>query len=89
MNWQLIWTDSAKKDLQKLDKHIAKQIILKMTSVLENTKDPTQFLAPLKYGKKGQFKYRIEKYRILCVLEVKVYIVLAISLGYKRDIYKR
>lgn len=60
-----------------------------MTSVLENTKDPTQFLVPLKYGKKGQVKYRLGKYRILCVLEEKVYIVLAISLRHKRDIYKR
>lgn len=87
--WKLVWSESAKRDLQRLDKHIAKIIILKTMATLDNIENLKQYLVPLKHAKKSQYKYRIGNYRVICVLEEKECIILAISLGHRNNIYKR
>lgn len=87
--WQLFWSESARKDLQKLDQHIAKMIINKTSSVLDNSYNPIDALTPLKYAKQRQYKYRIGKYRVICILEESKCHVVAISIGHRKDIHKR
>ena len=87
--WKLVWSEAAKRDLKKLDKHIAKLIILKTTTTLDHIENPLQCLVPLKHANKRQYKYRIGNFRVICVLEEKECIILAISLGHRKDIYKR
>lgn len=83
-----MWSESAKKDLSKLDKHIAKIIILNVNDALDDIQNPLSVLTPLKYGKKGQYKYRMGKYRVICTLIGKECIILAITVGHRRDVYK-
>jgi mRNA interferase RelE/StbE len=86
--WRLFWSESAKKDLKKLDPHIAKTIITKTSSALDEITDPLSILVPLKYGKSGQYKYRIGNYRVIFILVHKDMIILAISTSHRKDIYK-
>lgn len=83
--WHLVWTESALKDLKKLDKHIAKIIIEKTTSNLDNIEDPKKILIPLKYAKKEQYKYRIGSYRVICRLIDNKLIVEAINIGNRKN----
>lgn len=86
--WRLLWSESAKTDLKKLDQHIAKTIITKTSAALEETTDPLSISVPLKYGKSGQYKYRIGNYRVICILVYEEMIILAISTSHRKDIYK-
>lgn len=87
-NWRLRWSESALKDLRKLDKHIAKVIVMKTHSSLDNIDDPMAVLSSLRYAKKGQYKYHIGFYRVICLLIDNECIVEAVSVGHRRDVYK-
>ncbi len=87
-NWKLIWAESAIKDLKKLDKHIAKIIVLKTSSAVEKAEVIKDVLMPLKYGKKGQHRIRIGNYRVICIIENDEFIVQAITVGHRRNVYK-
>jgi mRNA interferase RelE/StbE len=86
--WRLLWSESAKKDLKKLDPHIAKTIITKTASALDGIANPLSILVPLKYGLSSQYKYRIGNYRVICILIHDELIVLAVSTSHRRDIYE-
>lgn len=86
--WRLLWSESAKKDLKKLDPHIAKTIITKTESSLNGISDPLSVLIPLKYGLSGQYKYRIGSYRVICILIHDEMINLAVSASHRRDVYE-
>ena len=82
--WQLIWSESALKDLKKIDKHIAKIIVLKTISAIEEAKDIKDVLIPLKHAKKGQHIIRIGSYRVICLIKNDQCVVQAISLHMKK-----
>lgn len=86
--WKLVWSESARKDLLKFDKHISKIIISKTASSLDHIDDPRTVLVPLKYAKSGQYKYRIGNYRVVCRLIDNELIVEAIRVGRRREVYK-
>lgn len=86
--WRLLWSESAKKDLKKLDPHIAKTIITKTASALDGIVDPLSVLVPSKYGKSSQYKYRIGIYRVICILVDNETIILAVSSSHRKDVYK-
>lgn len=88
-SYQLLWSESAKKDLSKLDKQMAKFIILQTSSAIEPSVDITKVLVPLKYAKKGQHKYRIGNYRVICTLLQHELLVVAIRVGHRKDMYQK
>ncbi|HBS91066.1 MAG TPA: type II toxin-antitoxin system mRNA interferase toxin, RelE/StbE family, partial [Erysipelotrichaceae bacterium] len=46
-------------------------------------------LVPLKYAKKGQHKYRIGNYRVICTLSHHELLVVAIRVGHRKDMYQK
>lgn len=88
IKWKLVWSESSLKDLKKLDKHIAKVIVLKVTSIVEEAENIKEIMKPLKYAKKGQHRIRIGNYRVICTIANQKYIVEAVSVGHRRNIYK-
>ena len=86
--WRLLWSESAKKDLKKLDPHIAKTIITKTASALDGIAHPLSILVPLKYGLSGQHKYRIGIYRVICMFIHDELIIQAVSASHRKDFYE-
>jgi mRNA interferase RelE/StbE len=86
--WRLLWSESAKKDLKKLDPHIAKMIITKTASALDGIINPLSILVRSKYGKSSQYKYRIGIYRVVCILIHDELIILAVSTSHRKDVYE-
>ena len=83
MNYIIIFTNRAIKDLKKIDKKIKNRIGNKLKIYLEN---------PLKYGKKltdpkiGTYKFKIGDYRVIFDIDEKKIVVL--RLGHRKNIYK-
>ena len=88
-SYRLIWSESAKKDLSKLDKQMAKFIILQTSSAIEPSEDITKVFVPLKYAEKGQHKYRIGNYRVVCTPSRHELLVVAIRVGHRKDVYQK
>jgi len=84
MDYELIYTARAVKDIKKLDRVVQK----KLKRALENfQKAPFSFGEKLISSKLGGYRFRAGDYRIIFDVEVEKIIILRV--GHRREIYKR
>ena len=88
MSWDYKISEGALKQLKKLDKQAAAQIIGYLDERITGTDDPRQFGKQLKGELNNAWRYRSGNYRILCQLKDDVFIVLVLESGHRKDIYK-
>lgn len=88
--WSIEIDRAAKKDLEKLDKQVAKRIIKFLRERVSFLEDPRSIGEALKGSKLGDFwKYRVGDYRIISLIENKTFKVLVIKIGNRRDVYRK
>lgn len=86
--YQVQFSESALKDLKKLDKQITLMLFAWITKNLVNTDNPRLHGEGLSADKAGMWRYRVGDYRILAHTEDSKLIILVINSGHRRDIYK-
>lgn len=77
-----------KKEFRKLDKYTQKIIRLWINKNLVECQNPRQYGKGLTANRKGQWRYRIGDYRLICEIEDENMIILALTIGHRRSIYK-
>ena len=87
MRYNVVFTDKAKKQLKKIDKHIASLIIGWLEKNIEGCENHRIHGKGLVENKSGQWRYRIGDYRVLCEINNQEIIVLALEVGHRREIY--
>ena len=87
MRYTVIFTETAKKDLKKLDKHIASLIIGWIEKNLQGCENPRAHGKGLTASGSGQWRYRIGDYRLICEIEDDKIVVLVLGIGHRRDVY--
>ena len=88
-NWTIEFDAAAQREFDKLDKPIALRISRLLHQRLARLEDPRQIGERL-HGALGDYwKYRVGDYRIICSLENDSLVVLVLSIGHRREIYKR
>ena len=87
MQYKVIFTERAKRQLKKLDKHIAALIIGWLEKNIQNCENPRLHGKGLLENKSGQWRYRIGDYRVICEIQDKEIIVLVLEVGHRREIY--
>mgnify|MGYP001094929752 CR=1 FL=1 len=85
MRYNVVFTDKAKKQLKKIDKHIASLIIGWLEKNIEGCENPRIHGKGLVENKSGQ--WRIGDYRVLCEINNQEIIVLVLEVGHRREIY--
>lgn len=88
MTFRVEFTESARKDLKKLDQYTQKIILLWIHKNLEGCNDPRIHGKALTGNRANQWRYRIGDYRIITLIEDDKLIILVIALGHRREIYK-
>lgn len=88
MKYSVIFTDKAKKQLKKLDKHTSLLIIAWIRKNLEDCNDPRLHGKTLAENKLDQWRYRVGNYRLLSSIEDKTITILILNIGHRKDIYK-
>ena len=78
-----------KKEFRKLDKNVQNRIRSWITENLVNIEDPRSLGKGLVANRSGQWRYRIGDYRLICLIKDQELIILALSVGHRRNIYKR
>ncbi|NBC47649.1 MAG: type II toxin-antitoxin system mRNA interferase toxin, RelE/StbE family [Gammaproteobacteria bacterium] len=87
MAWTIEYTDKAKRRLKKLDKPIARRIVDYMDAVGE-LDDPRTRGKRLS-GPLGDFwRYRIDDYRAICVLQDGRMVVLVLLVDHRSKAYR-
>ena len=84
MIWQIKIDDNSKKQLAKLDKQSQKIIAAYLRKIFK-AGHPKQFGKPLKHNFKGLWRYRVNKFRIVCHIKNEELIVIVLRIA-KRDI---
>ena len=88
MEYKVIFTDRAKRQLKKLDKYIASLIIGWIEKNLQNCKNPRQCGKALVANKSGQWRYRIGEYRLICEIQDEKITILVLEVGHRKNIYE-
>ncbi|MDR2149078.1 MAG: type II toxin-antitoxin system RelE/ParE family toxin, partial [Tannerella sp.] len=76
------------KQLQKLNRSVAKDILQFMYAKLEGIENPRSIGKSLKGNLQGLWRYRIGDYRLICQIQDEKLIVLAVEIAHRKDVYK-
>lgn len=87
MKYSVVFTAEAKKGLKKLDKHTSSLIIGWIEKNLQGCENPRIKGKGLTANRSGQWRYRIGDYRLICEIRDNELIILALSVGHRRDVY--
>lgn len=82
-------SDRFKKEFRKLDKYTQKIIRAWIDKNLADCENPRAHGKGLTSSRSGQWRYRIGDYRLICSIEDDRLIILALSVGHRREIYKQ
>lgn len=77
-----------KREFRKLDKYTQKIIRAWINKNLVDCENPRQYGKGLTANRSGQWRYRIGDYRLICEIEDNKMIILALTVGHRREIYK-
>lgn len=88
MKYKVVFTNEAKKQLKKLDKHTAKLLLAWIRKNLENCENPRVYGKALTANRVGQWRYRIGDYRVIAEINDKEIIILLLNIGHRREIYE-
>ena len=89
MTFRVVFTESARKELKKLDKYTQKIILLWLQKNLDGCTDPRIHGKALTANRVGQWRYRVGDYRILASIEDDKLVILVIAVGHRREIYSK
>ena len=85
--FKLLISKSAEKDLSKLDNNSYNLITSWLKRNIDGCEDPRIHGKRLKGNLTSFWRYRVGDYRILCTINDKELIVLAVRIGHRRDVY--
>jgi mRNA interferase RelE/StbE len=87
--WTISYTDTARKELRKLDKQTARRILDFMDERIAGAENPRDTGKALTGPLLGTFwRYRVGDYRIICEIQDGKLCVLVIEIGHRREVYR-
>lgn len=89
MKYRVETTPRFEKEFKKLDRYTMKLLKAWIEKNLVNCEDPRARGKGLTANRSGQWRYRIGDYRLLCEIRDEELVILALSVGHRRDVYKR
>ena len=88
MDWKIEYSPDAIRQLNKLDQPIRRKLFRYLEEHIQGCKNPRHFGAALVANLSGFWRYRVGDYRIICEIQEEKVIVLVLTIGHRREIYK-
>lgn len=88
MSYHVELTNTAKKQLKKMDRQTASILLGWMRKNLEGCENPRQHGKSLSANRSGQWRYRVGDYRLIAEIEDDRIVILILSIGHRSDVYK-
>jgi mRNA interferase RelE/StbE len=86
--WTVDYTETARKQLRKLDKQVARRILDFLDERVAAAEEPRRVGKALT-GPLGSFwRYRVGEYRIICDIQDGRLRVLVVQIGNRREVYR-
>ncbi len=88
MGWSVKFSNTAVKQLKKIDKKCQAKILDFLEDEIANADDPKIKGKILTGDKKGFWRYRIGNYRVICDIQHNELVILALTIGHRKNVYK-
>jgi len=88
VRWAYRFDERAFKELRKLDRQAQKEILAYLDQRIAVDENPRRFGKSLRADLAGLWRYRVGDYRILCQIKDGLLLVLVISVGHRKNVYK-
>ena len=88
MGWTIEYSPEAIRQLNNLDKTIRQRVFMYLDNHIQGCKNPRYFGEPLVTNLAGLWRYRVGDYRIICRIQDEIVVVLVLTVGHRREIYK-
>lgn len=88
MSYRVETTPRFDKEFRKLDRYTQRMLQSWIQKNLTNCDDPRVHGKGLTANRSGQWRYCIGDYRLICQIEDDALIILALSVGHRRDVYR-
>jgi len=85
--WRIEVTDTAKKQLAKLDHQVQVTILRYLRERIATNEDPRRFGAPLRRELTNRWKYRVGAYRLICDIQDEEVLVLVLLVGHRSKVF--
>ena len=89
MAWRIEITDTARKQLAKLDRQVRSEIVRYLRERIGTEDDPRRYGAPLRKNLAGGWKYRVGAYRLICEIQDEKILVLVLMVGHRSKVYEK
>ena len=91
MNWKLEISETALKQLKRLNASVKDKILQYLKDYLkrinDNSINPKEDLKPLLGNKQGLYRLRYRDYRVIVAIEEEEIKIIALSIGHRKDVY--
>ena len=87
MTYKIETTSRFDKEFKKLDKYTKKMIKAWIEKNLIDCENPRTHGKGLTSNRSGQWRYRIGDYILICEIQDNELIILALSVGHRKDVY--
>ncbi len=77
-----------KKGFNKFDKYTQRMIKAWIDKNIVDCENPRAHGKPLSVNRSDQCRYKIGDYRLICLIDDNKVVILAISVGHRKEIYK-
>ncbi len=90
MIWKIELAAEAERELDKLDRQVARRLLKFLHERVAPLDDPRGIGEALKGSRFGElWKYRVGDYRIVASIEDDVLLILVVRFGHRREVYRR
>ena len=89
MAWRIEFDAAARKELERLDRQVARRILRFLRERLAMANEPRSLGQALKGERFGEFwKYRVGDYRVIARIEDQRLLILVVRIGHRSAVYK-
>lgn len=86
MTYQVETTERFDREFRKLDRYTQRMLKAWITKNLVDTTDPRRHGKALTANRSGQWRYRIGDYRMICEIQDQRLVILALTVGHRREV---
>jgi mRNA interferase RelE/StbE len=87
MTWKVEFDLKAAKEFKKLDRPSQELISGYLKNKVLKSTHPKDLSKPMKYDYAGLWRYRIGKYRVICIIEEELLVVLVLRVAIRDEVY--
>ncbi len=88
MAWTLRISETARRQLKKLDRSTAQTLLRYLNRLVQETEDPRQRGKGLTANLTGLWRYRVGDYRVICDIQDGELVVLVLQVSHRSQAYR-